>query len=115
MCKRSINNIPYIKICVYVRIYIFWGSFAQLKCDGFLEWMNESLYHTLERNGHEKVRANFLTRQLQSCLALRTRNKNLIRAFCLKIGLGQIGRPHKVGAYFGIQAIVLVGTLSLIT
>ena len=29
--------------------------------------------------------------------------------------LDQIGRPPKVGAYFGIQAIVLVGSLSLIT
>ena len=28
--------------------------------------------------------------------------------------LGRIGRPHKVGAYFGIQAIVLVGNLSLL-
>ena len=59
MCTRSINNIPYIKICEYVRIYIFLGSFAQPKCDGFLEWMNRSLYHTLERNGHQKVRAKF--------------------------------------------------------
>ena len=76
MCKRSINNIPYVKICVYVQIFIFLGSFAQPKCDGFLEWMNRSLYHTLERNGHKKVRAKFLARQLQSCLALHTRNKN---------------------------------------
>ena len=30
-------------------------------------------------------------------------------------GLGRIGRPHKVVAYFGIQAIVLVGILSLLT
>ena len=30
-------------------------------------------------------------------------------------GLGRIGRPHKVGACFGIQAIVLVGSLSLLT
>ena len=30
-------------------------------------------------------------------------------------GLDQIGRPHKVGDYFGIQAIVLVGSLSLLT
>ena len=30
-------------------------------------------------------------------------------------GLGRIGRPHKVGAYFGIRAIVLVGSLSLLT
>ena len=28
--------------------------------------------------------------------------------------LGRSGRPHKVGAYFGIQAIVLVGSLSLL-
>ena len=61
-----INNIPYIKICEYFRIYIVLGSFAQPKCDGFLDWMNRSLYHTLERNGHQKVRANFLAWQLQS-------------------------------------------------
>ena len=30
-------------------------------------------------------------------------------------GLDRIGRPHKVGDYFGIQAIVLVGSLSLLT
>ena len=30
-------------------------------------------------------------------------------------GLGRIGRPHKVGAYFGIQEIVLVGILRFIT
>ena len=30
------------------------------------------------------------------------------------VGLGRIGRPHKVGAYFGICAIVLVGSLSLL-
>ena len=30
-------------------------------------------------------------------------------------GLGRIGRPHKGGAYFGIQAIVLVGSLILLT
>ena len=85
MWTRSINNIPYINICEYVRIYFFLGSFAQPKCDGFLEWMNRSLYHTLERNGYQKVRANFLARQLQSCLDLRTRNKNWLRAFCLNI------------------------------
>ena len=85
MCTRSINNILYIKIFEYIRIYIFLGSFAQPKCDGFLEWMNRSLYHTLERNGHQKVRAKFLARHLQSCLALRTRNKNWLRAFCLEI------------------------------
>ena len=30
-------------------------------------------------------------------------------------GLGRIGRPHKVVACCGIQAIVLVGSLSLLT
>ena len=30
-------------------------------------------------------------------------------------GLGRIGRPHKVVAYCGIKAIVLVGSLSLLT
>ena len=30
-------------------------------------------------------------------------------------GLGRIGRPHTVGAYFGIQAVILVGSLSLLT
>ena len=30
-------------------------------------------------------------------------------------GLGQIGRPHKVVVHCGIQAIVLVGSLSLLT
>ena len=75
MCTRSIKNLPYIKICEYVRIYIFFDRFAQPKCDGFLEWMNWSLYHTLERNGHEKARAKSLARQMQSCLALRTSNK----------------------------------------
>ena len=85
MCRRSINNMSYIKIYEYVRIFFFWGSFAQLKCDGFFECMNRSMYHTLERNEHQKVRAKFLAWQLQSCLALRTRNKNWLRAFCLKI------------------------------
>ena len=76
VCTRSINNIPYIKICEYVRIYIYFlGSFAQPKRDGFLECMNWSLYHTLDKNVHQKVRANFLARQLHSCLDLRTRNK----------------------------------------
>ena len=76
MCTRIINNIPHIKMCGYVQIYIFLGSFAQPKCDGFLEWMNRSLYHTIERNGYKKVRSKILAQQLQSCLALRTRNKN---------------------------------------
>ena len=76
ICTRSINNIAYIKIYEYVRLYIFLGSFAQPKCDGFLEWKNRFLCHTQERNGHKKVRAKFLARQLQSCLDLRTRNKN---------------------------------------
>ena len=44
----------------------------------------------------------------------------LIRVFFLWFtrgddGLGRIGRPHKAVAYFGIQEIVLVGSLSLIT
>ena len=30
-------------------------------------------------------------------------------------GLGRIVRPHKVGAYFGIQAVFLVGSLSWLT
>ena len=30
-------------------------------------------------------------------------------------GLGRIGRPRKLGAYFGIQEIVLVGSLILLT
>ena len=30
-------------------------------------------------------------------------------------GLGRIDRPHKVVAYFVIQAVVLVGSLSLLT
>ena len=62
-------------MCICSKI-LFFGYFSQPKCDGFLEWMNSFLYRTLERNGHQKVRANFLARQLQSCLALRTRNKN---------------------------------------
>ena len=36
-------------------------------------------------DGHQKVRSKFLARQLQSCLSLRTRNKNWLRAFCLNI------------------------------
>ena len=48
MYTRSIKNMPYIKICAYVRIYIFLGSFAQPKCDGFWEWVYRSPYHTQE-------------------------------------------------------------------
>ena len=76
LCTRNIKNIPCIKICEYFRIYFFLRSLAQLKCDGFWEWMNRSLYHTLERNGHQKVRAKILARQMKSSLVLGTRNKN---------------------------------------
>ena len=63
----------------------FFGSFAQPKCDRFLEWINWSLYHTLERNGHQNMRDKFLAQHLQSCLYLSTTNKNWLRDFCLKI------------------------------
>ena len=36
-------------------------------------------------NGHQKVRAKILARQLQSCLSFITRNKNWLRNFCLNI------------------------------
>ena len=41
-------------------------------------------------DGHQKVRANVLTRQLQSCLSLRTRNKYWLHDFCLNIILIRI-------------------------
>ena len=56
--------------------YTFFDIFAKPKCDGFLEWMNQSQYRTLERNSHQKVRESILARKLHSCFALRIRNKN---------------------------------------
>ena len=41
-------------------------------------------------DGYQKVRAKFLAQRLQSCLSLRTRNKNWLRTFCLNIILIRI-------------------------